>query len=93
MGGEFHARNEIVEMVLEQMLEDAGRYCHAQILIRRRTPTAGERPDWLRIGLDEFAHLNDRLPPWIDFPLPPVDWEAAIPPRRLPRELSSHPSA
>src|SRR5262249_758983 len=50
------------EVVLEQVLQQAGSDCGPQVFLRVSAPGPDELPDVLRLLLDELAHLDDGLP-------------------------------
>ena len=62
MGSILDVPDESVKVVLEQMLEQAGRYSGAQILVWRRAPSNDEPPYGVGFLLDEFGDGDDRLP-------------------------------
>jgi hypothetical protein len=64
--GGLDARDERIEMVLEQVFEQAGGDCHPEVGVGMRA-TQSKRPEGLGARLHELRHGDDRLPTWVAF--------------------------
>jgi hypothetical protein len=61
----LHAREQQVEVVLQQVFQQARGDGHPQVDLRVLAPPMHELPNRLRLGLNKSAHSDDRLPPRI----------------------------
>lgn len=63
--GLLHAREEQIEVMLQQVFQKTRRYGRTQIGLSVLAPAARELPNRLGLSLNELTDSNDRLPPRI----------------------------
>ena len=64
----LHAREQKGKVILEDVLKQARRDCHAKVVVSMLAPALDKRPDRIRLSLIELADCDDCLPARIRLP-------------------------